>query len=154
MEITTNTIQLTKKLYFNTLLKLYLKKRWWLFVLIAIMLALQFLPGIKSDPFMIVLFIALPLMVLFQLWRFANARENRNFFKTHYHIITKSSFSTYMEDGSQSTVQLTAFVKVDKVNTTYLLYLSKSQFVFIPETAFKSESDRIWFHRNIYNSLK
>lgn len=51
--------------------------------------------------------------------------------------------------NNNSSFSVSQILKVSVINDVYMLYLSKTSFLYIPKSAFKSEKDHQWFVDNI-----
>lgn len=58
-----------------------------------------------------------------------------------------SGYSVRIREGNSSLVLWASLVKVQKVNTGWLLYTSKDQFTYVPLIAFQTVRDRHTFER-------
>ena len=154
--ITTEKFQLTKKSFFKTLLLAHLKRRWWFFLFIWALAFLFSLDGRNDafEHFYIYFAILYPIYFLYTYWRFANSKDNRLFLLERYYEIYEDRFVGYLSDETQNTLKCEHFIKKVALNTIYLFYISRHQFVFIPKEAFKSKEDEDWFRQNIVSKIK
>lgn len=153
--IKTNKIKLTTSSVFATLLKIYWRKRWWFIILMILMGMIVFTTG-QRDPnsvFIISFTILYPLLIVFQYWRFANSKENKSFLLEREYEIFDDRIIANLSDGTTSTILTEHLVKYVKLKNDYLLYLSKIQFIYLPNEAFKTESDKSWFKENIISRM-
>jgi len=153
--IKTNKIKLTPNTVFTTLLKIYWRKRWWFIILMLLMGMLVFTTGQgdANSVFIISFSILYPLLIVFQYWRFANSKENKSYLIEREYEIFNDRIIAILSDGTSSTILTEHFVKYVKLKNDYLLYLSKIQFIYVPNEAFKTESDRSWFKENIISKI-
>ncbi len=154
--IKTQKIQLTANTLFSTLLNVYFKKRWWLIIWILI-IGILVSTGKKRESteiFIMIFSFAYPFVIAFQYWRFASSKDNKVFLiEREYEIFDNKIIGT-LSDGTSSTILIEHFIKVIKLKTSFLLYISKTQFVYIPKDAFKTEADKIWFEQEIISKIK
>lgn len=153
--ITTEKIQLTSLDLFKILLITYFKKKWWLFLLIWAMGASLFLDS-RNDSFadfFVVFAISYPIYFLIFYWRYANSKDNKIFLLERYYGISEDKIVGILDDGTESPIKLEHFIKVVELKKFYLLYISKSQFIYIPKDSFKSESDKEWFVKEIVKRI-
>lgn len=151
--VSTEKFHLTPVSFFKILLNVYIRRRWWLMAFIIIMGLINAVGDYKSGTFFIVFAVLYPLLVLFQLWRFANSPENRNFLIERYYEINNDEIRIFSSDGSNSTLKLSVFTKAIILPQYYLLYVSKTQFLIVPKRSFTQPSEKDWFERNIANPL-
>ncbi|MGL2963673.1 YcxB family protein [Flavobacterium sp. RSB2_4_14] len=154
--IKTNKIQLTTNTLFSTLLRVYFKKRWWLILwmmIFGILVSTSSKRGFNEIFIMVVSF-AYPFLIVLQYWRFAKSKDNKIFLLEKEYEIQDNKIIATLSDGTTNTIMTEHFVKVIKLKTAYLLYLSKTQFIYIPKDAFKSEAEKSWFEQEIINKIK
>ncbi|MBO9583297.1 MAG: YcxB family protein [Flavobacterium sp.] len=154
--IKTKKFQLTQKEYFSFIIRILLKKIGWLFALmILISIALIFKDNKNYTQNSVMVFgFFLPAVSLFQLWRFANSKENRNFFvEIQYEVFTDKIFSTVGET-SESTIAIQNFIKALELKDLYLLYISKGQCFYFPKRIFESQEDENWFRNEVFLKIK
>lgn len=154
--IKTKKIQLTTSTFFSTLLNVYLKKRWWLIIWILI-IGILVSTGKRRESteiFIMIFSFAYPFVIAFQYWRFANSKDNKVFLLEREYEISNDKIIGTLSDGTSSTILIEHFVKVLKLKTSFLLYISKTQFIYIPKDAFKTEADKIWFEQEIISKIK
>lgn len=152
--VTTKEFALTRNAMLRILLLAYLKKKWWMLALVIIIGLANLNGNYATDKFFVIFAAAYPFLVLFGLWNYANSDENRNFYKTRHYEIDAEKITAYMEGGSDGTIMVNDFVKAFQVGNYYLLYLSKNQFLPIAKDAFLSDSERAWFHCEIFLRIK
>jgi hypothetical protein len=154
--VRTKKIQLTNKTFFKTLLSVYLKKRWWLilFILIIAILSLFNRNEDTSNDFLIYFGFIYPPIILLQFWRFANSKDNKIFLLERDYEIDNEKIIGNLSDGTSSTIMNNLFIKTIQLKKTYLLYISKTQFIYIPKDAFLTEQDKNWFEKEIVRHIK
>lgn len=154
--IRTKIVSITPKELFKVFLIRFVKHRWWMFVWLW---GLALLMGFQETYdfftwFFMIFSILYPLLVVVQLWTFVHSRENRNIYLDRVFEIDTDKINGIMDTESYSLMKLEHFIKTDFIRNAYLLYLSKSQFVYIPAAAFETEEDRRWFDNEIIAKIK
>jgi hypothetical protein len=153
--ITTNKVQFTNKSYFKILLQINAKKYAW-FLILAWGLALTNL--FKDvlgdfDIFYIIFSIVFPIYFIFYYWRFANSKENKIFFLERYYTIDENKIVGFLSDGTESIIKSEHFIKFLEVKESFLIYISKNQFLYFPKNAFKTIEDEKYFRKTILEPL-
>ena len=145
--ITTKPIAISKnKLLAITLLR-YVKKRWWMIIALlffGIYLSLKENPE-KFDTFFMFFCLLYPLLIVIQYWFWVNSAQNKVFLSERIYEIHENKITARVDADTFSTVDKQHIISHDSLLGSYLLYLSKSQFFYIPADAFVSESDLNWF---------
>ena len=154
--ITTKKVKLTPKELFSILILRYIKKRWWLFIWIWVLALILGLDGINDsfDIFFIVFAIVYPILLLIQFWRYVTSKDNKILLLERYYEIDNEKINGIIDQDTYSPIKLEHFIKVDLIRKTYLLYIAKNQFVYIPIDSFESDSDRQWFENEIIKKIK
>lgn len=154
-QITTHPYQLEKKRYFNLLVTLFLKRRWYFIAIIA-GITLYHIPKFSEDGFarFFVFFgiIYLPLNI-YRLYRWAYSKANANYFVES--VLTADNSFLYFKDvaDNENKISVATFIKMTQTKNEYLLYLSQNNFSYIPKSAFKSEEDRAFFEKVIHQNI-
>lgn len=153
--IQTKKVKLTAKELFFILIKKYFKKKWGLYVCMLLVGAMVMSNGINdNDKFFIAFFFIYPLLVLFQFWRHVNSKDNKLLLAERHYQIDNEKINGILDKDTFSPIKLDHFIKIDLVNKTYLLYITKNQFIYIPINSFESDEDLQWFEKNIINTIK
>ena len=154
--IKTKKFQLTKKEYFFFITRILLKRRWWLYAFILFLSVTILFKDNKDsfDIFMIVFGFIYPLITLFQYWRFANSKENKNFFREMQHEVFPDKIISNVEEISESTINVQNFIKVFELKDLYLLYISKGQYFYFPKRIFETPEDENWFRNEVFLKIK
>ncbi|RKR09847.1 YcxB-like protein [Flavobacterium sp. 90] len=154
--IKTKKFQLTKKEYFSYIIRVLLKRRWWLYAFMLFLSVAILCKDNKdsSDVFVIIFGFLYPLITLFQYWRFANSKENINFFREMQHEIFPDRIISHIETISESTVNVQNFIKVFELKDLYLLYISKGQCYYFPKRVFETPEDENWFRNEVFLKIK
>ena len=61
---------------------------------------------------------------------------------------------TVIDEDTHSTIKIEHFIKLELISNTYLLFIAKNQFIYVPLNAFKNNEDRAWFEAEIINRIK
>lgn len=154
-QITTHPYRLEQKKYFNLLVKLFFKKKWYVLVLIASLL-IYFIPKFSEDMFsrFAVIFglLYIPLSI-FRIYRWVYAKNNASYFIES--VLTVDSSFLYFRDiaNNETKVSIASFVKMSQTEHEYLLYVSQNNFSYIPKSAFKTDEDRTYFEQVITENI-
>ncbi|UUF15889.1 MULTISPECIES: YcxB family protein [Flavobacterium] len=154
--IKTKKFHFTKKEYLSFIIRILLKKRWWLYsIMLILAIAILFKDNKdSSDIFMIVFGFLFPLITIFQYWRFANSKENKIILSEREHEIFNDKIISRFDETTESTIAVTNFIKVLELNDLYILYLSKGQSVFFPKRIFETPEDENWFRNEVFLKIK
>ncbi|KOS05846.1 hypothetical protein AM493_07190 [Flavobacterium akiainvivens] len=152
--VTTKQFSLTPNNLLKALLSIYLKKRWWLLVLVWIWAAIVSSPDVQGGTPLIVIAVLYPVLIVYRIWRFANDKENAILYAARYYEMTESEITGYINDGSESRTILHTVIKYIELKHCYMLYVSKTQFIYIPKDCFGTLQDKLWFENKILASLK
>jgi YcxB-like protein len=153
--ITTKKFDLTKNEYLSVILKVLVKKKWWHFLICwAFAIFLTFEADKNGLNLFCMFFLYIyPLILAFEYWRFANAKDNRKIFGERYYEISTEQINAYLANGSNSIIKFEQFVKTFELKDYYFLYISKSQSLYFPKRIFKSTEDLDWFKKNIFDKV-
>jgi hypothetical protein len=153
--ITTDKFDLTKNEYLSVILKVLFKKKWWEFLLFWALAIFLTLEADKDGLILFCLFFlySYPLLMMFQYWRFAYAKDNRKIFGERYYEISIEQINAYFDNGSNSVIKFEHFVKTFELRDYYFLYISKSQSLYFPKRIFKNAEDLAWFKKNIFDKV-
>ena len=153
--ITTKKISLTSKQFFKLLINIYIKKRWWVFlwIWISIVLLLGLQPTKEFEIFLVFFLVLFQILLVFNYWRYSHSKKNKIFFLERYYEIDNEKIIGIIEDGTTTTVRIEHFIKVIKIKGYYLLYLSQSQFLYIPNECFNNRDDQDWFENEIISRI-
>lgn len=154
--ITTKKVKLTPKELFSILILRYIKKRWWLFVWIWV---LAIILGLKEqhdyfDKFFIAFAIISPILLIIQFWSYVVSKDNKLLLLERYYEIDSEKINGIIDKDTYSPIKHEHFIKVDLIRKTYLLYITKNQFIYIPINSFENDSDRERFENEIIKKIK
>lgn len=154
--IKTKKFQLTQTEYFSFIIRILFKKRWHLYALIWLF-SFGILFNDKRDYFInsiMVFGFIFPLIPFFTYWRFANSKENKNFFREIQHEISPDIIISKIGEISKSTFEIQNFIKVLELKDLYLLYFSKGQCLYLPKRIFETSEDENWFRNEVFLKIK
>jgi len=154
--ITTKKVKLTSKEYFSILITRYVKRRWWLIAWIWGLAIIMCLTGDygEFEYFFTGMAIVYPILLVWQFWRYANSKDNKLFLLERYYEIEKGKINGVIDDDTSSPIKIEHFIKVDLIKNTYLLFIAKNQFIYIPIDSFQSKNDLNWFRNEILTQIK
>ena len=121
-------------------LKLRVKKSWWLYTLLLLhstFLLLFFDEHNTGAIFFIAFGYGYPLLLVAVLYRYS---QNEIFFTPRRLNIDEEKISSNFDDG-YTEISWKHILKLKFMHGYWLLYISKNQFIYIPTSAFKSETD-------------
>ncbi|WP_299678660.1 YcxB family protein [uncultured Dokdonia sp.] len=146
-QITTHPYRLEKKRYFQLLVKLFFRRKWYLIVLIAAIIIFN-ISSVNENSFarFFVIFgvVYIPINI-YRIYRWVYAKGNDNYFVES--VLTVDGAVLYFKDiaDNETKVNITTFIKMSQTAQEYLLYLSQNNFSYIPKSAFKTDEDRNYF---------
>ncbi len=154
-QITTHPYRLEKKRYFNLLVKLFFKRKWYISVLMATILILyvpKFSEGNFSRFAVVFAIIYIPLNI-YKIYRWVYAKGNASYFVES--VLTVDNSFLHFKDiaDNETKVSVATFVKMTQTEDEYLLYLSQNNFSYIPKVAFKTAEDREFFEKIINQNI-
>lgn len=95
-----------------------------------------------------------PALIVIQFWKYVTSKDNKLLLLERFYEIDNEKINGIIDRETYSPIKLDHFIKADLVRNTYLLFVSKNQFIFIPVDAFESHQDREWFEKEILPGLK
>ena len=154
--IITEKIKLTTKELFNILIANYLKKRWWLLLWIWVMIVILLLRERHDNfgYFIVAALIALQLIILFQYWGYAKSKDNKQLLQERYYEIDSDRINGITADGKATSLEVIDFISVAKTSKYYMLYTTKTDYIYISANSFKSAEDKEWFEEEIISKIK
>ena len=154
--IKTKRFKYTPKELFSILLMRYAKKRWWLFAWIWILGIIMIIIDNQDSftYFFIGFSIVYPVLLVIQFWRYVNSNSNKILLLERFYEIDNDKVNGIIDEDTHSTIKLEHFIKVEFIRNTYLLFIAKNQFVYIPVDSFESDDDRKWFESEIISKIK
>jgi len=154
--IKTKRFKYPSKELFNILMLRYTKKRWWLFAWIWVLTIIMIVVDSQDsfNYFLMGFSIVFPVLLVIQTWRYVNSNSNKLLLLERYYEIDNDKINGIIDEDTHSTIKLEHFIKVEFIRNTYLLFIAKNQFVYIPVDSFESIEDRKWFESEIINKIK
>lgn len=154
--IKTEKFELTSKAYMSIVLRVLLKKKWWLFILMWLCSLVIFLSDERDALMTFLMYFAIfyPVLVIITYWRFTTSKQNKLLFTEREHEIYNEKIVSNLQNGSTSTIFIDSFVKTFEIKDAYLLYISKNQSMIFPKRHFKSKEDENWFRKEIFLRIK
>lgn len=146
MRISTNEFCLDKHTLFKINLLNYARKRSWLLALLLLIVFLLLL--IQDRDLLIFCTILIPIVIgyiIFFYWRHSTSEKNLVFFKKRRYEFTDEFFFQYLEDGSEGKINYENINMVARRKDYFLLYISQTQFFYVPVKCFASDKDRAVF---------
>ncbi|MGV8093192.1 MAG: YcxB family protein [Mangrovibacterium sp.] len=143
-------------MFFKILIRIYLKKRWWLLVWMWILIVILLLRESRDTlgNFLIVFIVLFQVLLIVQYWFYARSKDNKIFLLERYYEIDSEKIAAFLEDGTSSPIKIEHFIRAIKIGNYNLLYLSKTQFIYLPNEYFKSEADQQWFEKEVLDKIK
>lgn len=154
--IKTKEIRLTGNEFFYLLLSTYIKKRWWLLVWIWAMILILLVGSTMSyiEYLVSIFLILLQIIQILQYWFYANARDNRIYLLPRYFAIDNEQITEYMNDGTSSIIKIDRIIRVMQVRKSYLLFVARNEYIYLPFDAFESPEDIEWFENEVIRKIK
>lgn len=153
MEIVTNTFSLSKKEIFHLQVLLYLRSRKWLIIALLAVILISMSRSYFFTALLLAFVILYPLAIVWQCWSYTKSIYSHIFSLERYFTINESQISIHLSDGSNSVIMMHHVKKVMELNSIYLVYISKNQFIHIPKTAFATELDLAFFQQMMPSRL-
>lgn len=161
MQIQTNTFGINRNEYFWILIRNYFQKRLWFYaliygfmILVTISIFILNLQIRLSYIVFMVYAILMPLYYLFWFWRHTRCKENAIFYRERALTISEDFLEATLDDGSIDKIRWPNILYYKKVKSGFLLYISKQQFIYIPNLIFRSNHDFNEFEAFIVTKLK
>ncbi len=154
--IITEKIKLTTKELFNILIKSYLKKRWWLLAWIWVMIIILLLRESNDNfgYFVVAALIILQAIILYQYWGYANSKEYVQLLLERQYEIDSEKIVGIAADGTITPYEMQQFISVMKTSKYYLLYTTRTDYIYLPVSSFKSAEDKECFETEIITKIK
>jgi hypothetical protein len=154
--IKTKRFKYTPKELFRILIIRYATKRWWLLAWIwALTIIVLIMDTQDSFTYFLIGFaVFYPILLVIQYWRYVNSKGNKILLSERFYEIENDKIHEILDEDTHSTIRLDHFIKVDFIRNTYLLFIAKNQFIYIPVTSFETDEDRNWFDAEIISKIK
>lgn len=145
-----NSFRLTPNIYFGIIVKRHLQKSWWLYVL-CLLFSLYFLFSTDRSSFAVFMIIFgiiyLPSVLIYYFFWATSSKNNTLFLDRK--LTLESEKLSMNADGIYSELAYKHVQKIVETSDYFLLYVAKSQFVYIPKSAFVDAADIEKFKRII-----
>jgi len=154
--VRTKQFELEEKVYFKILIRTRLKDHWW-FYLIIFLVILWNLNEFGNQPYattMVVLGFIYPFFSFFYLYYWATSPRNRSVYLKRTMEFNEEYMQITVEDGTENKIPFKKIVKSIETRTFFLIYLSNSQFIYIPKNSFKNHDDVSLFQTKLHDTLK
>lgn len=154
--VKTKRFKYTPKELFGILIMRYAKKRWWLLAWIWTLTIIILMMDAQDSftYFMIGFAVFYPVLLVIQYWRYVNSKSNKLLLSERFYEMENDKIHEILDEDTHSTIRLDHFIKVEFIRNTYLLFIAKNQFVYIPVDSFESDEDRNWFDAEIISKIK
>ena len=154
--ITTNKTRITSKDLFKALVTITLRKSWWAYGLVGLLIFLIAFHKEKdsSEVFIIYLFIGILIGKMLKSWFAAYSKDNKLFLLEKYIEISKDKIIEVLNDGTNCLIKIEHFIKVIQTKKFYFLYYTKDQYIVIAKDSFKTKEDFEWFDEEIVRKLE
>ena len=98
--ISTNKTHLTSKEYFDIMITVYFRKKWWLIAWIWIAATVIYYIDTRDSlgNFLMILFAIYPFIVVFQYWRFAHSKDNKIYLLERHYEIYEDKIIGFLSD--------------------------------------------------------
>lgn len=149
IKVKTKEHSMTKGEYLSIIVGNYLRHRWWLFF---ILWAFAIILIIMDDPFAMAFTIVAgfsPLIAFLYLLYHAWTPKNKVYYLPRVVELDYDFLSATSPDGGVNRMRLEHFISAKRTSNSFILRLSKLQFVFIPFRAFETKEDKEIFHEII-----
>ena len=146
MEVITNKYNFNSEEYLKILLKQYVKKRVFFYLVLFAIWAFL-LPGSNNWLLFIGLLIFIMVLNYFSYRRYAFSKENRNFIVPRTYTFTESEVKIQKENKEEEIVPWDYFVKFVKLGNHYLLHTNQTNFIPVSKSIFKNEIDQKLFEK-------
>lgn len=94
--------------------------------------------------YIIVSAVYLPTLIIY-LYFWATSQKNQNLFIPHYFTVNETMMTSTSEGNFHSEIPLKLIIKTVERESYWLLYIAKSQFIYIPKKVFMSQEDQATF---------
>jgi hypothetical protein len=148
--IKTNPFRLTPNMYFKIVIRRQFLRLWWIhtLVLLYVFYQAQVEHEHRSPVFLITFGLAyLPAVILFYYFWATSSAHNDHFAERE---MTAEANRLLMHSGESSSELPNASIKyVIETSDFFLLYIARSQFVYVPKNAFANRNDLETFRKYI-----
>ncbi len=127
------------------LLKLYFRRKWWLYLILFS--ALIFVLTVKSsytsfDYFFFVFVPAYPILVILSYFIAMQSKKNLIHTREKKVVLENGIYNCTDSEGNQSKIKIKDVVSVVKMKNAFALYISANNVILLPYKAFLNETDK------------
>lgn len=133
---------MTRGEYLSIITGNYIRQRWWLFLLLWAAAIILVILGSPFGPIFILIAAISPLIAFLYLWYHAWTPKNKVYYLPRVIEVDEDFISSYSPDGGVNRLRLEHFISGKKTKDSFILRLTKIQFVFVPFRAFESKEDQ------------
>ena len=143
MNISTKEFAPSRSDMYKLLVNAFFKKNMILKFSLVIMLFVVWLSQVPLDVKYVLSFVIVVYYtyIIFYYWIYTGSESNKSFYTPRSMKFTDEGIMVEAADGSTGNTTWSNLVKVNIVNNTFMLYISKEIFYFVPFSAFNSEID-------------
>ena len=150
--VETHAFSMTKKEYFLILIMNYLRSRWWVYIVMFILIGLVFLLRPEAAFFFVTIAagavaVLLPAAQVLYYWWIVSSKENASLYEDRRMAFDENWLRVHMSDGTKSELPWDRVSKARELRSNILLYISRHQFFFVDVAAFRSDHDLEAFHQ-------
>ena len=138
-KIKTLRFSLPKNHYFQIMVYNYMRSRGWLFLAGFVLACAAMFRGMSEGWLLLFFAVVYPLAMVGYLWVQAGSEDNKLFFIKRSYEIDDEKITVYLQDGTINQVRFEHVINVIKRAQYYLLYISQSQFIYLPFHAFENQ---------------
>jgi len=142
LKLATEEFELTKKEMLSLLSLNYLKRKWWILLLLAAVLPWAW--QMMGRPPMELMLVAVAVFLVWvpaELARHVFLPKNKRLYLTRRHEFDDEWIFTFVSDDSIGKMKWSGVAAVSRLGRHFLIYISKRQFIVVPFRAFKTGED-------------
>jgi signal transduction histidine kinase len=140
--IKTKEHSMTRGEYLSIITGNYIRQRWWLFLILWVVAILSVILDSPFAPIAIAFAAISPLIAFLYLWYHAWTPKNRIYYLPRTIELDEGFITACSADGGINRTPLQHFLGAKKTRDSFILRLTKIQFVFVPFRAFESKEDQ------------
>jgi YcxB-like protein len=139
----TRQFRLTPNSYYKVIMRLHFKKFWWLYAIILLGALVTTFDETKEpfDYFMIIVGYAYIPLISIYYYFWATSRKNKLLFAPRTVTFRENFLEIHTTEEVHSEITLRHVFKLVEQSDCLLLYIAKSQFIYIPKNAFINPND-------------
>lgn len=121
----------------------------------AMIFLLLFSTRISAMEYMLITILCLTQVFLVaQYWLYAHSKDNRIYLLPRFFEIASEQIVEWMDDGTSSTIKTERIISVMRTGKCYLLFIAKNEYIYLPFSAFETDTDRKWFDQEFVKKIK